>query len=154
MIWLVLGAGALFLLLGASREFSRARVATLRALGAWVVALGGLSLGTLLLLTGRGAAAIAALALLGPLAWTWFREGGAQPAGTAARPRPRPQPGPASGRMTPEEACAVLGVRSGASEADIRAAHRRLMRAAHPDGGGSDWIAARVNQARDVLLGR
>jgi len=36
---------------------------------------------------------------------------------------------------------------------EIKAAHRRLMAAAHPDRGGSDWIAARLNQARDVLLG-
>jgi curved DNA-binding protein CbpA len=54
--------------------------------------------------------------------------------------------------MTRQEALAVLGLAEGASEDEIRAAHRRLMRAAHPDGGGSDWMAARVNEARDVLL--
>ena len=56
--------------------------------------------------------------------------------------------------MTPDEAYQVLGLRPGASEADIRAAHHRLMRTAHPDSGGSDWLATRVNQARDVLLRR
>ena len=56
------------------------------------------------------------------------------------------------GRMTREEALAVLGLSEGATEEEIRAAHRRLMRAAHPDQGGSDWLAARINQARDVLL--
>jgi hypothetical protein len=56
------------------------------------------------------------------------------------------------GRMSRVEALAVLGLAEGASEDEIRAAHRRLMRAAHPDGGGSDWLAARINQARDVLL--
>jgi hypothetical protein len=56
------------------------------------------------------------------------------------------------GRMSRQEALAVLGLPEGASEDEIRAAHRRLMRAAHPDGGGSDWLAARINQARDVLL--
>jgi curved DNA-binding protein CbpA len=55
--------------------------------------------------------------------------------------------------MTREEAHQVLGLQPGATEAEIRAAHHRLMRAAHPDAGGSDWVAARVNQARDVLLG-
>ena len=55
--------------------------------------------------------------------------------------------------MTREEAWQVLGLRPGASVADIRAAHRRLMRGAHPDTGGSDWLAARINQARDILLG-
>ena len=59
---------------------------------------------------------------------------------------------PAGGPMTREEALAVLGLAEGVAEAEIRAAHRRLMRAAHPDQGGSDWLAARINQARDVLL--
>lgn len=56
------------------------------------------------------------------------------------------------GRLTRSEALAVLGLNEGATEGEIRAAHRRLMRAAHPDGGGSDWVAARINEARDVLL--
>jgi curved DNA-binding protein CbpA len=55
--------------------------------------------------------------------------------------------------MTREEALAVLGLAEGAAEAEIRAAHRRLMRTAHPDQGGSDWLAARLNEARDILLG-
>jgi DnaJ family protein C protein 19 len=46
----------------------------------------------------------------------------------------------------------VLGLQPGASKAEIRAAHRRLMRGAHPDAGGSDWLASRVNEARDILL--
>jgi hypothetical protein len=68
---------------------------------------------------------------------------------TAASPPPGAAPG---GRLTREEALAVLGLAEGADEAAIRAAHRRLMRAAHPDQGGSDWLAARINQARDTLL--
>jgi hypothetical protein len=50
------------------------------------------------------------------------------------------------------EALAILGLTEGATEEEIRAAHARLMRAAHPDAGGSDWLAARLNAARDVLL--
>ncbi len=65
-----------------------------------------------------------------------------------------PPPGSADARMTKGDALAVLGLAEGATEEEIRAAHRRLMRGAHPDQGGSDWLAARVNQAREVLLGR
>jgi hypothetical protein len=46
----------------------------------------------------------------------------------------------------------ILGLERGADEPAIRAAHRRLMSRVHPDHGGSDWLAARINQARDFLL--
>lgn len=59
----------------------------------------------------------------------------------------------AEGPLDRSEALAVLGLADGATEAEIRAAHRRLMRSAHPDQGGSAWLAARLNAARDLLLG-
>jgi hypothetical protein len=55
--------------------------------------------------------------------------------------------------MTREEALAVLGLADGASEDDIKAAHRRLIQRMHPDVGGSADLAARINRAKDVLLG-
>ena len=60
---------------------------------------------------------------------------------------------PAEGPLTRADALAILGLEEGATEGEIRAAHRRLMRTAHPDQGGSAWLAARLNAARDLLLG-
>jgi hypothetical protein len=60
--------------------------------------------------------------------------------------------GAAAGPMSRADALQVLGLAEGATPEDIRGAHRRLMRAAHPDHGGSDWLAARLNEARDILL--
>ena len=64
-----------------------------------------------------------------------------------------PRPKPASRRMSLAEARAILGVGADATPSEIRAAHKRLIRRAHPDAGGTSGLAAQLNAARDRLLG-
>jgi hypothetical protein len=77
------------------------------------------------------------LALLGLGAWIAYRRTSALPEG-----------------MTRAEAARVLDIPLGASDATVTEAHKRLIARVHPDAGGSVELAARVNQARDVLLSR
>jgi hypothetical protein len=57
-----------------------------------------------------------------------------------------------AGSMSREEAYAVLGLKPGALPEDVKSAHKRLMKEFHPDRGGSDYLAAKINMAKEVLL--
>ena len=71
-------------------------------------------------------------------------------AGEQAREGPQPS-GP---DVTVDEAYAILGLAPGADAEAVKAAHHRLMKQLHPDHGGTDYLATKINRARDVLLHR
>jgi hypothetical protein len=112
----------------------------------------------------RAPAAIISIGLLAAAGFEALR-GGLVPAlvilvvallliGTSRWPRRAraPAPAPATSGMSLNEARSILGVGPDASVGDIRAAHSRLIRMAHPDAGGTTGLAAQLNAARDRLL--
>jgi hypothetical protein len=68
---------------------------------------------------------------------------------------PHNQSPPPRGRqaMSVEEAIEILGLKPGYTAEDVKLAHRRMMQKVHPDRGGSDYLAAQINKAKDTLLG-
>ena len=125
-------------------------------------ALGGFAGGVLLIMVGRPGFGIALLTLASGLLTTFLRgrsveadldgraAGGREDLNQGAGARRRNPP--RQGAMTENEAYEVLGLDARARPEDIRRAHRALMKKVHPDQGGSDWLASRINQARDILL--
>jgi DnaJ family protein C protein 19 len=133
--------------------------------GLWL--LGAVLLGLLLLRFGLqwlavvGGVLVAVLRVVGPLLRLWpalgqllgqlqGRVAGGSPPGSQ-----RAGAHPGSGRMarmTQEEALAVLGLDPGASREDVQREYRRLIKKLHPDLGGSTYLTAKLNEARDVLL--
>jgi len=158
---LLLGLLLLVIVVQVLRWFAHADVKAARKAINW----GGLGFIALIILglavTGRMGAAMAGVAAL--FAWggrilglmhagkrfadMFSSRGQKEHTQSGARPSPKQA-------MTADEAYRVLGLAPGASDEDIKAAYRRLMGQMHPDHGGSDYLAAQINQAKDVLLKR
>lgn len=145
MPYILLVLGLLVAGIALYRFFLRA---TARQVKALFLAIAGIAVGLaslFLAVTGRLGAAIGIFAVLWPLAVAWFKNRGKTKAG--ARP-----PSGNSMPMTRKEAYEVLGLPEGAGEDAVRDAHLRLMKKLHPDQSGSDWLAQRINAAKDLLL--
>lgn len=158
MPWLLLGIIAVALLWAVGRWGISTSPRNLRWSGLALLALVCLAAALFLLLRGQpgGAAAFAtgALALYGRYRWI---KGLVEQVAGSGRARAGSRNGARSGSATvsdEEEALAVLGLKPGADRQAVLDAHKRLMRLVHPDRGGTDYLAARVNQARDILLAR
>jgi nitrogen fixation-related uncharacterized protein len=160
----ILGVVVLILLLWATNAFSKAdpkqAARVLRVIGGCAL----LAFAAFVLLRGEiGVAILLGSIGLGLLGWTPLRPAifyfdgrqsgrGEHPQGDAAAGnRSRAARG---SKMTEEEAYQILGVKPGASAEDISRAHRSLIKKLHPDQGGSTYLAARVNEAKEVLLRR
>jgi uncharacterized membrane protein len=146
---LIAGFAVLILLLLLAQGFVAADVKSLakamRIAGGVIVALiaMGLALAGRIFFAAIAASIAAAIFTGGPMPWSRRSNRGRD--GATGRPR--------GSAMSKEEALKVLGLEAGASAEDIRAAHRRLILQTHPDKGGTSYLAAQINQAKDVLLG-
>ena len=66
----------------------------------------------------------------------------------------RSSPAPTNSELTEDEAWQLLGLKPGANREEITKAHKSLIQKLHPDRGGNDYLAAKLNAARDLLLGK
>jgi hypothetical protein len=105
----------------------------------WLAVAGGVLLGVV-----RG---VAPLLRLLPLFQQFQRSSAGHGTGSAERPGAPPRPG----RMSRREALEVLGLDERATREDVQREYKRLVKRLHPDLGGSTYLTAKLNEARDVL---
>ena len=145
IVWLIVGIALAFLLLMLLSWWAKADVKTAKSSLFWAIIAVCAVISLALFASGRGFAAIL------PIGFTVWKLFGANAklgsAGSSNRSASRQ-----SGRMSASEAREVLGVDEGAGEDEINAAYRQLMAKYHPDKGGNDWMASKLNEARQTLL--
>jgi DnaJ-domain-containing protein 1 len=147
LLSVLIGIAALALLWLLGRLFISTAPATLARAVRWLVAFLVAVAIAVFVYAGREAlaAALVPAFLAALLRWRPF---------AARRPNEDGGRGDGGARMTRAEALQIFDLKEGASEDEIREAHRRLIVRIHPDRGGSTFLAAKLNEAREVLLGR
>lgn len=145
MVYLILAAGLILAVYSLYRYLLKAPPREIKTLFLAAAAVGVGIAALFLTVTGKLPAAIAILTALWPIGASYLKMNRQQPSSSA------PQAGGLP--LTVAEAYEVLGLKSGAGEEEIKAAHLRLMKKVHPDQAGSDWLAKKINAARDLLLG-
>jgi hypothetical protein len=145
MLWIAVGFAGIALGWWLLRLLLSLPMPSLKKLGRFVLWLGALALAFVLIRLGllHIGTLVAVLSLLVPL-WQRYVQQRRVAAASAT---------PKTPRMARAEALRVLGLEEGVSAEEIEKAHKRLIRKNHPDQGGSDFLAAQINEARDVLLG-
>ncbi len=143
--WLLIGVGLAVALLVLLNWWANAEVKTAKSSLFWAIIGVCTVLSILLLVTGRG---LFAIVPIGIAVWRMFGQAKTVKDFVERAGRSRKQ-----GDMTRQEALEALGLKDGASADEIKAAYKRLMARCHPDTGGSDWMAAKLNEAKRVLLG-
>jgi hypothetical protein len=148
MTWIVIGCLLLLLLLGTAGMRAAGRLAR----GTWRPGAAMLALAAFVGAAGLGArqswGASAVIFIVAVLLSMSARRT------VRVKPTASGQPPPPRGSMSPEEARSILGVRAEASPEEVQAAYLKLIRLGHPDQGGTSGLAAQLNAARDVLLGK
>lgn len=139
MPYLILAIGSAFGIFGLYRFFLKASPKQVKALILSIAAI-AIGLASLFLaVTGKLPAAIGILVALWPLGRAWLQTRKSAP--SAKEPD-----------LSEKEAYEILGLPETASTDDIKDAYIRLMKKTHPDQAGSDWIAKKINAAKELLL--
>jgi hypothetical protein len=145
MPYLLLLLGVLFGIFALYRFFLRAEIHQIKSLIAAAVTITVCAALFLLSVTGRLPAAIGIVSAIAPFAIAWLNRG--------TKPKAPPQGHfPQDKPLDRKEALNILGLEEAASDEDIEAAYKRLMKKLHPDQDGSDWMASKLNAARDFLV--